>query len=91
LVDRYGLLKESLGPENIRSGLNDFVRADSEWDHVSTNEKGEIGSLEVVKKIKPTVLIGCSTHAGGFTEDVVRAMMEGVGKEGRPTSAKQSE
>jgi len=33
--------------------------------------------LEVVKKIKPTVLIGCSTHAGGFTKEVVQAMADG--------------
>ena len=42
-----------------------------------TNDKGEVTLLEVVKKIKPTVLIGCSTHAGGFTKEVVQAMADG--------------
>jgi len=31
-----------------------------------------------VKKIKPTVLIGTSTHAGGFTEEVIKEMAKNV-------------
>ena len=34
--------------------------------------------LEVVKRVKPTVLIGCSTAPGTFTKEVVEAMMEGL-------------
>jgi malate dehydrogenase (oxaloacetate-decarboxylating) len=30
--------------------------------------------LDVVKKVKPTILIGCSTVGGAFTEEIVRAM-----------------
>jgi malate dehydrogenase (oxaloacetate-decarboxylating) len=77
LVDKFGLIKQSLGESNIRKDLSDFVRPDDEWDGVPTNDKGEISLLEVVKKIKPTVLIGCSTHAGGFTKEVVQAMADG--------------
>jgi malate dehydrogenase (oxaloacetate-decarboxylating) len=84
LIDRFGLIKQCLGPSKIRSDLKDFVRADSEWEGIPVNEKGEVSLLEVVKKVKPTILIGCSTHAGGFTKDVVQAMMEGLGKDGRP-------
>jgi malate dehydrogenase (oxaloacetate-decarboxylating) len=54
------------------------VRPNEEWEGVQTNEKGEIGLLEVVKEIRPTVLIGCSTHAGAFTETVVREMAKHV-------------
>ncbi|KAI8980576.1 hypothetical protein BD414DRAFT_492622 [Trametes punicea] len=74
LVDRFGLIKESLGAEKIREGIQEFVRPDSEWDGVPTNDKGEIGLLEAVKKVKPTVLIGCSTKAGAFTEEVIMEM-----------------
>ncbi|TFL06619.1 hypothetical protein BDV98DRAFT_540974 [Pterulicium gracile] len=74
LVDRYGLLKESLGSDKLREGTEDFVQADKEWEDVSTNEDGGIDLLEVVKKVKPTVLVGCSTQAGAFTEEVVKAM-----------------
>ncbi|KAH7920940.1 hypothetical protein BV22DRAFT_1073124 [Leucogyrophana mollusca] len=77
LMDRYGLVKSSLGADKIRSELSEFVRPDEEWQDVPANEKGEVGLLEVVKKVKPTVLIGCSTKGGAFTEDVVRAMKEG--------------
>jgi malate dehydrogenase (oxaloacetate-decarboxylating) len=77
LVDKHGLIKRSLG-DLIRSSLQDFVRPDEEWEGVPTNEKGEITLLEVVRKVKPTVLIGCSTHAGGFTEEVVREMAKHV-------------
>ncbi|KAI0066590.1 hypothetical protein BV25DRAFT_1796407 [Artomyces pyxidatus] len=77
LIDKHGLIKESLGPENIRESLRDFVRPDAEWEDVPKNEHGEVSLLEVVRKVRPTVLIGCSTHAGGFTEDVIREMAKG--------------
>ncbi|KAH9056933.1 hypothetical protein EDB87DRAFT_1633350 [Lactarius vividus] len=77
LIDKHGLIKQSLG-DLIRPSLQDFVRPDEEWEGVPTNEKGEITLLEVVRKVKPTVLIGCSTHAGAFTEDVVREMAKHV-------------
>jgi malate dehydrogenase (oxaloacetate-decarboxylating) len=77
LVDKFGLIKQSLGESKIRLDLVDFVRPDDEWEGVPTNDKGEITLLEVVKKIKPTILIGCSTHAGGFTKEVVQTMADG--------------
>jgi malate dehydrogenase (oxaloacetate-decarboxylating) len=77
LIDKHGLIKQSLGPANIREDLKDFVRPDEEWAGVKDNGSGEIGLLETIKKIKPTILIGCSTHAGAFTEEVVKAMAEG--------------
>ena len=78
LLDKFGLIKQGLGSDKIRPALASFVRPDDEWSGAQTNENGEIGLLEVVKRIKPTVLIGCSTHAGAFTEEVVKAMAEGT-------------
>lgn len=78
LLDKFGLIKESLGPEKIRDGLQEFVRPDPEWAGVPANERGEIGLLEVVRKVRPTVLIGCSTRAGAFTEEVVKEMARGT-------------
>ncbi|KAI0082122.1 hypothetical protein K474DRAFT_1611883 [Panus rudis PR-1116 ss-1] len=78
LLDKYGLIKESLGPEKIRDAVREFVRPDDEWVDVQTNEKGEVGLLEVVKRVKPTVLIGCSTQAGAFTEEIVKEMAKGT-------------
>ncbi|KAG2107053.1 uncharacterized protein F5147DRAFT_699406 [Suillus discolor] len=77
LVDRFGLIKQSLGPNKIRPALQEFVRPDEEWSDVPTNDTGEVELLEVVRKVRPTVLIGCSTKGGAFTERVVRTMKEG--------------
>ncbi|KAF8574830.1 hypothetical protein K439DRAFT_1371440 [Ramaria rubella] len=69
LIDRDGLLTRSMQDEGkLRHDVDEFVRQD--WD-------GPGSLLDVVKKVKPTILIGCSTKAGAFNEDVVRSMKEG--------------
>ncbi|KAI5122921.1 hypothetical protein M0805_007599 [Coniferiporia weirii] len=86
LVDRYGLVKRSLGKERIREGTEDFVRSDENWtgsestdtSQIQANEYNSIGLLDVVRAVHPTVLIGTSTVAGAFTEEVVRMMAEHV-------------
>jgi malate dehydrogenase (oxaloacetate-decarboxylating) len=78
LIDRHGLIKESLGPSNIRKEVREFVRRDDEWVGAHTNESGEVGLLEVVRRVKPTILIGCSTHTGAFTREVVESMTAGL-------------
>jgi hypothetical protein len=64
LLDVHGLIKNSLG-DKIRDGFDKlFIRKDDEnggWG------KGETGLADVVQKVKPTVMIGTSTHAGAFT------------------------
>lgn len=77
LIDRFGLIKQSLGPDKIRPALLEFVRPDEEWSNVPANDAGEVELLEIVGKVRPTVLIGCSTKGGAFTERVVRTMKEG--------------
>ena len=47
LLDRYGLVKESLGPPQIRENLREFVRSDAEWTGVPTNDKGEVRLWDV--------------------------------------------
>ena len=77
LIDRHGLITQALASrESIREDLNAFVRSDDEWKESSNSD--DISLLDVVKQVKPTVLIGCSTHAGAFTEEVVKAMAEGT-------------
>ncbi|WVQ84624.1 hypothetical protein IAT38_006779 [Cryptococcus sp. DSM 104549] len=72
LVDKYGLIKKSLG-DKVREEIDKgFVRDEEDWGD------GETGLLEVVKRVKPTVLIGTSTHAGAFTEEVVKEMCKHV-------------
>ena len=70
MVDKQGLLfddMDDLTPEQrpfakIRS---DFANADKLTD-----------LLEVVKTVKPTILVGTSTQPGTFTKEVVEAMCE---------------
>ncbi|TQN67617.1 NAD-dependent malic enzyme [Colletotrichum shisoi] len=69
LVDRPGLLTSE---SELSAAQTSFARDSSEW-------KGKDGSLlEVVKTVKPNVLIGTSTKPKAFTEEIVRAMAEGV-------------
>lgn len=77
LIDKYGLIKQSLGDSKIREDLREFVRPDEEWEGVDVDKDGAIRLLAVVKKIRPTVLIGTSTRGGAFTEEVVKKMAEG--------------
>lgn len=77
LVDRYGLIKDSLGPSKIRPELREFTRPDREWAEVQ-NPDNQVGLLDVVRRVKPTVLIGCSTQSGAFTEDVIKEMAKGT-------------
>ncbi|CAE6430444.1 unnamed protein product [Rhizoctonia solani] len=77
LIDKEGLIKASV-QGGVRHGLEDFVRSDEEWEEVGTKSKVEL--LDVIRKVKPTVLIGCSTKAGAFTEEVVREMGKHVGR-----------
>lgn len=76
MVDREGLVYDigegmAKGVGEIKGRLEGFVRsADEGW-------KGDVSLLDVVKQVKPTVLIGCSTAAGAFSQEVIQAMMDG--------------
>ncbi|KAJ3766528.1 hypothetical protein FB446DRAFT_824907 [Lentinula raphanica] len=79
LIDKHGLITESL--PDVREDLKEYTRTDDEWREFRTSQSGdemsEIRLLDVVRKIQPTVLIGTSTHAGGFTREVVESMAAG--------------
>lgn len=72
LIDKDGLITKDFGQDGrIREGQEEFARPDEEWKEEKGLQGGggKISLLETVKKVKPTVLIGTSTHAGGFTEE----------------------
>ncbi|WWC72037.1 uncharacterized protein I206_105996 [Kwoniella pini CBS 10737] len=73
LMDKHGLIKESLGKDKIRDEIEtEFIRSEKDWG------SDENDLLEVVKKVKPTVLIGTSTQAGAFTQEIVKEMSKHV-------------
>lgn len=66
LIDRQGLLIEGT---NLADFQKPYARPSSEENIWENN-----ALLDVVKTVKPTILIGCSTVGGAFTEEIVRAM-----------------
>jgi malate dehydrogenase (oxaloacetate-decarboxylating) len=72
-LDRHGLLTDDM------AGMNDFQRRYARpapdvqgWAH--DRALGGIGLAEVVRRVRPTILIGTSTCHGAFGEQVVREM-----------------
>jgi malate dehydrogenase (oxaloacetate-decarboxylating) len=55
-----------------------FAMNDAELDWYGFGSDGPFDLLEVVRRVKPTVLIGTTAQPGAFTEDVVREMASHV-------------
>ena len=85
-VDREGLLYErDFDTKNADKYRSEFIRsAGEDWGSCSSSTTRDVGLLEVVERVKPTVLIGCSTAPGTFTKEVVEAMMRGLDEDIRP-------
>jgi malate dehydrogenase (oxaloacetate-decarboxylating) len=71
-IDRPGLLVA--GMANLSLPAASLARSAEEVEPWQRDAQGRIPLLEVVERVKPTVLIGTSTVAGAFSETVVRAM-----------------
>merc|ERR1712023_388966 len=63
MVDQFGLLGEER--PSLYSSQRQFARSDM---------KDGTELLDVVKKVKPTILLGLSGAGGAFTEEVVKEM-----------------
>jgi malate dehydrogenase (oxaloacetate-decarboxylating) len=71
-VDRYGLLVE--GGKGLTPEQEAFAHKRAEISGWVVDNPEEIGLLDVVRNVKPTVLIGVSAQQGAFTEEVIRTM-----------------
>jgi malate dehydrogenase (oxaloacetate-decarboxylating) len=71
-VDYRGLLTEEHG--DVLEFQKPYVRGVSEVEGWDRNKEGIIPLMEVVKKVKPTILIGTSGQAGAFSEDIIKEM-----------------
>lgn len=73
----WGLGRHGLITQDMFASLRDFqipyARPVDEVTGWAREDRG-ISLLEVVRRVKPTILIGVSTVAGAFTEEIVREM-----------------
>lgn len=67
-MDVRGLILDNMKDTSTRD-QHLYSDPASEWEGIDTKSL-----FEVVKKVKPTCLIGCSTQAGAFTKRVVQEM-----------------
>ncbi|CKG04140.1 oxaloacetate-decarboxylating malate dehydrogenase [Bacillus paranthracis] len=73
-IDRNGLVTDNM--EDLLDFQIPYARKEaevSEW-----KQDGVIGLAEVVKHVKPTILIGTSTVAGAFKEEIIKEMASHV-------------
>ncbi|BEJ13721.1 hypothetical protein CspHIS471_0308950 [Cutaneotrichosporon sp. HIS471] len=79
-VDRNGLLIESMAP-TLRPNQVPYARPNSEvkeWALENPELPDTAQLLDVVRNVKPTILIGTSTATGAFNEEIVREMAKHV-------------
>ena len=70
MIDKQGLLFDDM--EDLTPAQKPFAKKRSYFEG-----KGDMTSLlEVIKTVKPTILVGTSTNPGAFTKEVVEAMCE---------------
>lgn len=72
-VDRQGLLTSDIASP-LRDYQVTYARLTSENGWKSDGHGNSASLAEVVRRVKPTMLIGASTVAGSFTEAIVRDM-----------------
>ena len=70
MIDKQGLLFDDM--EDLTPAQKPFAKKRSYFEG-----KGDMTNLlEVIKTVKPTILVGTSTNPGAFTKEVVEAMCE---------------
>ena len=76
LVDRAGLVTDDMTdlPDYQRA----YARPAAEVADWQRSSRGAVELLEVVRRARPTVLIGTSTNHGAFTREVVEAVSASV-------------
>ncbi|KAJ8655459.1 hypothetical protein O0I10_008953 [Lichtheimia ornata] len=67
-LDKEGLLTKDM--DDLAEQQKRYARDPEEWGD------GSKGLLDVVKRVHPTVLIGCSTQPGAFTQEIVETMAQ---------------
>ena len=76
LLDNIGLITEE--SKNIIQNQKPYLRDTKKIKNWRIKNKKAISLLEVVKNVKPTILIGCSTAGGSFTKEIIKEMAKHV-------------
>lgn len=76
LLDKQGLL--TTNTSDFTEAQKIYLRDVKEIIDWRVNNQNNITLLEVVKNVKPTILIGCSGVGGAFSEEVIRAMAQNI-------------
>jgi malate dehydrogenase (oxaloacetate-decarboxylating) len=72
-LDRHGLLTDDMG--DLQDFQQTYARPASEIAGWARNEElGGVDLAEVVRRVRPTILIGTSTRRNAFTEQIVAEM-----------------
>lgn len=66
-VDRYGLILKGL--ETNSPPQEAYAKDPKEWEGIDTKDL-----VQIIEKVRPTTLVGCSTQAGAFNEQVIKTM-----------------
>jgi malate dehydrogenase (oxaloacetate-decarboxylating) len=77
-VDYRGLLTDEM--PDVLKFQKPYTRNAEEVQDWEQNEDGIISLMEVVKRVKPTILIGTSGQAGAFSEEIVKEMAKHVSR-----------
>jgi malate dehydrogenase (oxaloacetate-decarboxylating) len=72
-VDRHGLLVADMG-DRLQDYQASYARPAAEVAAWRADSKGPISLTEVIRRVRPTMLIGASGTPGAFTESLVRDM-----------------
>lgn len=75
-IDYRGLLTDET--PDVLNFQKPYVRKAGEVKDWDKHEDGIISLMEVVQRVKPTILIGTSGQAGAFTEEIVKEMARHV-------------
>ncbi len=78
LLDRPGLLLENT--EGLTDFQTPYARNNQEVKDWQLSNSNAIGLLDVIKNVKPTILIGSSSVTHAFTEEVITTMCAGVAR-----------
>jgi malate dehydrogenase (oxaloacetate-decarboxylating) len=76
LIDRNGLITDKT--TYVTDMQQEFMRNYNETATWEQSTKDKIELIDVIRNIKPTILIGTSGVHGAFTEEIVNTMMQGV-------------